>query len=152
MPEIDGTVLVAAPLEDVWKLVHDPLRYPEWWSGVGATEVTANDRYTMWPAGYPDYPMAQALQSTSADRRVTISCLVSDLEFRWQLEARGESTKVISHITIPPAESARVDAQHRALQSALARLALLATGAPAPPDTPVTSAVATSVRVHPAVP
>jgi len=71
MPQFDDEILVRAPLEEVWKLVHDPSRYPEWWTGIGSVEP-APDGYTMYPEGWPDYPMPQRLQTSSADGRVTI--------------------------------------------------------------------------------
>ena len=125
MPQIDDEVLVSAPLEEVWKLVHDPTRYPEWWTGIGSVEP-APDGFTMYPDGWPDYPMPQRLSSSSADGRVTISCLVSDLEYRWQLTADGECTRVELHVAIPEVEASRLEVQTAAMSSALGRLARLA--------------------------
>ena len=125
MPQFDDEVLVRAPLEEVWKLVHDPSRYPEWWTGIGSVEP-APDGYTMYPEGWPDYPMPQRLSTSSADGRVTISCLVSDLEYRWQLTADGERTRVQVHVDIPEVEAHRLDTQTAAMSSALAQLARLA--------------------------
>ena len=121
MPQFDDEVLVRAPLEEVWKLVHDPSRYPEWWTGIGSVEP-APDGYTMYPEGWPDYPMPQRLQTSSADGRVTISCLVSDLEYRWHLTADGERTRVQVHVDIPEVEAHRLETQASAMSSALARL------------------------------
>ena len=129
MPQIDDEVLVPAPLEEVWKLVHDPTRYPEWWTGIGGVGETAEDGYTMYPEGWPDYPMPQRLSSSSADRRVTISCLVSDLEYRWQLTAHGERTRVEVHVDIPEVEAHWLEVQTAAMSSALARLTRLAVSA-----------------------
>ena len=42
--------------------------------------------YTMYPEGYPDFPMAQLLDTAREQQRVTVSCLVSDLRFEWGLE------------------------------------------------------------------
>ena len=123
MPQIDDRVLVLAPLEEVWKLVHDPTRYPEWWTGIGSVDEAAPDGYTMYPEGWPDYPMPQRLSTSSADGRVTISCLVSDLEYRWHLTADGERTRVEVHVDIPDAEAHRLEVQTAAMTSALARLA-----------------------------
>jgi hypothetical protein len=81
----------------------------------------------MYPEGWPDYPMPQRLQTSSADGRVTISCLVSDLEYRWQLTAEGERTRVQVHVDIPEVESHRLETQTAAMTSALARLTRLAT-------------------------
>jgi hypothetical protein len=33
------------------------------------------DHFTLWPAGYPDFPMAQRLRTEQAGGRVTISFL-----------------------------------------------------------------------------
>jgi hypothetical protein len=129
MPQVDDVVMVPAPLEEVWKLVHDPTRYPEWWTGVGSVGDAAPDGYTMYPDGWPDYPMPQRLRTSSADGRVTISCLVSDLEYRWHLTAVGDRTQVEVHLDIPDAEAHRLDAQTAAITSALARLADLAAAA-----------------------
>ena len=130
MPSFDNDILVPAPLEDVWKLVHDPTRYPEWWTGIGSVDEAAPDGYTLYPEGWPDFPMPQRLKASSADGRVTISCLVSDLEYRWHLTADGERTRVELHVDIPEAEAHRLDAQSAAMASALTRLADLAsTGA-----------------------
>lgn len=126
MPSFDNHILVRAPLEDVWKLVHDPTRYPEWWTGIGSVDEADPDGYTLYPEGWPDYPMPQRLRTSSADGRVTISCLVSDLEYRWHLTADGERTRVEVHVDIPEAEAHRLDVQTAAIASALARLADLA--------------------------
>ena len=129
MPHIDDAVLVPAPLEEVWKLVHDPTRYPEWWTGIGGIAEPAEDGFTMYPDGWPDYPMPQRLRSSSADGRVTISCLISDLEYRWQLTAEGERTRVEVHVDIPEVEAHRLEVQTAAMSSALGRLTRLAASA-----------------------
>jgi hypothetical protein len=126
MPSFDNHILVRAPLEDVWKLVHDPTRYPEWWTGIGSVDEADEDGYMLYPEGWPDYPMPQRLKASSADGRVTISCLVSDLEYRWHLTADGERTRVDVHVDIPDAEAHRLEVQTAAMTSALARLADLA--------------------------
>ena len=80
----------------------------------------------MYPDGWPDYPMPQRLSSSSADGRVTISCLVSDLEYRWQLTADGECTRVEVHVAIPEVEANRLEVQTAVMSSALGRLTRLA--------------------------
>ena len=116
----------AAPVEEVWKLLHDPARFPEWWAGVETVATGADGHYTMWPAGYPDFPMAQHLGADAADGRVTISCLVSDLMFRWRLRADGESTDIDVEAELPDREAHRLHDQRRILQRSLAALATLA--------------------------
>jgi hypothetical protein len=116
------------PVEEVWKLLHDPARFPEWWEGIETVEVRATDGsssdYTMWPAGYPDFPMAQRLDEGPS--RVTISCLVSDLMFRWQLRESDAGTDIDVDVDIPEREAHRLPEQRRLLESSLATLARLA--------------------------
>lgn len=126
MPAFSLTAHTTAPVEEVWKLLHDPARFPEWWAGVETVAPGAEGDYTMWPAGYPDFPMAQHLGADAADGRVTISCLVSDLMFRWRLRADGESTDVDVEVELPDREAHRLDDQRRILQRSLAALATLA--------------------------
>ena len=78
------------------------------------------------PRGLARLPHAPAAETSSADGRVTISCLVSDLEYRWQLTADGERTRVQVHVDIPEVEAHRLETQTAAMSSALARLTRLA--------------------------
>lgn len=125
------TVRASAPVEEVWKLLHDPVRFPEWWAGVETVATGIGGDYTMWPAGYPDFPMAQRLGADAADHRVTISCLVSDLIFRWRLRADGETTDIDVEVELPEREAHRLADQRRILRQSLDTLAALA--APSPP-------------------
>jgi uncharacterized protein YndB with AHSA1/START domain len=126
MPTFTLTARAFAPVEEVWKLLHDPARFPEWWAGVETVATGADGDYTMWPAGYPDFPMAQRLGADAADGRVTISCLVSDLLFRWRLRADGEVTDVDVEVELPDREAHRLDDQRRILRQSLTALAALA--------------------------
>jgi uncharacterized protein YndB with AHSA1/START domain len=126
MPTFVLTALAPAPVEEVWKLLHDPARFPEWWEGVETVVPGSDGDYTMWPAGYPDFPMAQRLRSEPGDGRVTISCLVSDLLFRWQLREDGEATGIDVEVELPDREAHRLPDQRRLLERSLANLATLA--------------------------
>ena len=128
MPEFTRSITIDAPLEQVWKLLHDPERFPEWWTGIETVVTQGVSEYTMWPAGYPDYPMAQRLEQSPLDNRVTISCLVSDLEFRWQLSPRGEATEVVVDVRIPDQEAHRLATQQLLIAKSLSQLSALATG------------------------
>ncbi len=133
MPSFVLTARTQAPVEEVWKLLHDPSRFPEWWAGVETVRPDGHDHYTMWPAGYPDFPMPQQLRTERAGARVTISCLVSDLEYRWQLGEAGEATDIEVHVTLPDKEAHRLPAQRELITQSINRLAALAAlGASAP--------------------
>jgi hypothetical protein len=83
----------------------------------------------MWPDGYPDFPMAQRLHAEPADGRVTISCLVSDLRFTWQLHPIGETTDIDVEVELPEHEAHRLPVQRQLVERSLANLASIATTA-----------------------
>jgi uncharacterized protein YndB with AHSA1/START domain len=128
MPSFHDAATSQATPEDVWKLLYDPSRFPDWWAGVGTVEVGGEDQYTMYPDGYPDFPMAQLLDTERDDQRVTVSCLVSDLRFEWRLEPAGTGTRITVEVDIPDAESHRLDTQREVISASLRQLAELAAG------------------------
>jgi uncharacterized protein YndB with AHSA1/START domain len=131
MPTFDDNITTTAPVEEVWKLLYDPARLPEWMAGVERAEPHGTDGkgdLTIWPDGYPDFPMPQNLRTDSDGRQVTISCLVSDLVFEWKLEPLDDGTRVCVHVEIPEEEAHRLEAQRAAVSASLRSLAALATG------------------------
>jgi uncharacterized protein YndB with AHSA1/START domain len=126
MPSFHDTVTAAAPPEEVWKLLYDPSRFPDWWAGVGTVDVTAEAEYTMYPDGYPDFPMPQLLDTRREEQRVTVSCLVSDLRFEWHLAPEGSGTLITVDVEIPDAEAHRLDTQREVISESMRRLAELA--------------------------
>src|ERR1700675_3284022 len=118
MPSFHDSADAQAPPEEVWKLLYDPARFPEWWAGIATVEPGADGRYTMFPDGYPDFPMAQMLDTQRDGRSVTVSCLVSDLVFEWVLEPLdGERTRINVHVEIPEAEAARLETQQEVIRA-----------------------------------
>jgi len=131
MPTFDDSATTTAPVEEVWKLLYDPSRLVEWWDGIERVEPYGTDGQgdvTIWPDGYPDFPMPQTLRTDADGHRVTISCLVSDLVFEWQLEPleADDGTRISVHVEIPEDEAARLDDQRSAVSASLRSLAELA--------------------------
>ena len=126
MPEFEDHARSDAPPEDVWKLLYDPGRFPDWWAGVGSVEPGQAGGYTMYPDGYPDFPMAQQLQVSGSG--VTISCLVSDLVFEWRLAPLddGAARRLASASGISTCTMMLVAAQQDVISRSLSRLAALA--------------------------
>jgi uncharacterized protein YndB with AHSA1/START domain len=125
MPTFDDAASTTAPPEDVWKALYDPARFPEWWSGVATVEPGGDGGFTMYPDGYPDFPMPQTIRT--ADGRVTVSCQVSDLVFEWRLNALPDGgTRIAVHVDISDAEAHRLDGQRAKIHDSLMRLAALA--------------------------
>jgi uncharacterized protein YndB with AHSA1/START domain len=127
MPSFHDTADAAAAPEEVWKLLYDPARFPDWWAGIGTVAVGEQGEYTMYPDGYPDFPMAQLLDTQRDGRRVTVSCLVSDLRFEWRLEPlEGDGTRITVAVEIPDSEAERLDGQRETIRASLRSLAELA--------------------------
>lgn len=126
MPSFHDIATSTGPPEEVWKLLYDPTRFPDWWAGIGTVDVRGDGEYTMYPEGYPDFPMAQLLDTQRDEQRVTVSCLVSDLRFEWRLEPDGAGTRITVDIEIPEAEAHRLDDQREVISKSLTQLAELA--------------------------
>lgn len=129
MPQFDDVATSSAPVEEVWKLLYDPTRFPEWWSGVETVEPRGDDGrgdFTLYPQGYPDFPMPQELRGDRAGHRVTVSCLVSDLVFAWRLAPVGDGTEIAVHVELPEHEAHRLDHQRAVVRDSLRALATLA--------------------------
>lgn len=126
MPSFHDSATSGAAPEEVWKLLYDPSRFPDWWAGIGTVEVESEGGYTMYPSGYPDFPMAQLLETQKDQQRVTVSCLVSDLRFQWRLEPVWEGTLISVDVEIPDAESHRLETQRDVISASMRRLAQLA--------------------------
>jgi uncharacterized protein YndB with AHSA1/START domain len=118
-----------APVEEVWKLLFDPARFPDWWVGIETVRKDSPDEFTQWPTGYPDFPMPQKLRVDQANERVTISCQVSDIDIVWQLAEAGMGTSITVNVSLPEREAHRLDGQHQAIQESLRRLTALAEAA-----------------------
>jgi uncharacterized protein YndB with AHSA1/START domain len=86
-----------APVEEVWKLLFDPSRLPEWWTD-------------------PDLPVP-LLRADPAGGRVTWSCQASAVEFSWQLAEHGDATRITVRVDMPAA-LAPLLAQERAVVAA----------------------------------
>ena len=126
MPSFHDTATSSAPPEDVWKLLYDPSRFPDWWAGIGTVDVQDEAQYTMYPQGYPEFPMAQLLDSRQDQHRVTVPCLVSELRFEWRLQPEGDGTLITVDVEIPEAEAHRLGAQRQIISDSMRRLAQLA--------------------------
>jgi uncharacterized protein YndB with AHSA1/START domain len=131
MPEFDDAATTPAPVEEVWKLLYDPTRFVDWWAGIETVEAQGHEGrgdITVYPDGYPDFPMPQELRTDGDGHRVIISCLISALEFSWRLEPVPDGTRIGVHVEIPEEEAFRLDAQRDAVSASLRSLAALAAG------------------------
>ena len=76
---------------------------------------------------WPEYPMGQELRTGPGV--VTVSCLVSDLQYTWRLSESsnpGTGTDISLHVEIPEIEAHRLETQRTAMSRSLKQLTRLA--------------------------
>jgi uncharacterized protein YndB with AHSA1/START domain len=130
LPTFDDSTTTPAPVEEVWKLLYDPARMVEWWEGIERVDDRSRDGkgdITLYPDGYPDFPMPQELRTAADGRGLTISCLVSYLVYEWRLEPLDPGTRILVHVEIPEEEAHRLETQRAGVSASLRSLAALAT-------------------------
>ena len=126
MPEFTLTARAAAPVEEVWKLLFDPTRFPEWWAGIETVQVESPQAYTIWLDSAPEFPMPQQLRTDTRAGRVTMSCQVSDIDFSWQLAESPDGTEITARAVVPPHEGGRLDYVRDMVSASLGALTALA--------------------------
>jgi uncharacterized protein YndB with AHSA1/START domain len=126
MPEFTLTATADAPVEEVWKLLFDPTRIPEWWAGIESVRLEGADTYTLWFDGMPDLALPQQMRAERREGRVTMSCRVNEVEFTWQLTELGDGTGISVHVVIAPAKAYQFDRARELLAVSLPTLAALA--------------------------
>jgi uncharacterized protein YndB with AHSA1/START domain len=126
MPELADHATTPAPPEEVWKVLYDSSRIPEWWAGIETAEP-GDGRVTIYAEGYPDFPMPQLMTSSPDDRTVRFSCTVSDMEIQWRLSPREDGgTDIDVDVAIPEHEAHRLEDQRREIGESILRLAEVA--------------------------
>jgi uncharacterized protein YndB with AHSA1/START domain len=129
MPGFTLSASCRAPIEEVWKLLFDPARFPDWWAGIQTVRKDAPGQFTQWPTGYPDFPMPQKLKVDQVNERVTISCQISDIDIVWQLAENGTGTAIRVTVSLPDREAHRLDGQHQIIEESMRHLTALAEAA-----------------------
>src|SRR5215218_8807680 len=108
MPEFSDSARTAASTEEVWKVLYDPTRIPEWWAGIASAEP-AGGGVTIYADGWPDFPMPQLMTTSPDDGTVQFSCQVSDMNIVWRLAPRDDGgTDIDVDVEIPDKEAARL--------------------------------------------
>ena len=125
MPGFALSARCRAPVEEVWKLLFDPARFPDWWAGIETVRKDAPGEFTQWPTGYPDFPMPQKLRVDQANERS--HHLLPGLRHRYRLAAfRGGHGHLDQRPSLPESEAHRLDGQQQVIQDSLRRLTALA--------------------------
>ncbi len=137
----DSLVAAARP-RDVWKILHDPGRFPEWWAGLASVQDVSGDLADEEPEASftafldeslyqdmdPRRPMVHRVRSMADEDRVVISCLLADIEYDWRLTPldRGRSTRIEVVVGVPERRRNRYELQRTIIGASIRRLASLA--------------------------
>lgn len=114
MPSFADTARSAAGREELWTLLSDAERLPEWWDANGN-----------------DFPAPQLVEPARDGERVVISCLISDQRFELRLEDEEDGTTRIDVLAdVPESEESLLDQQRETVRRSLLRLAAMAAVAP----------------------
>ncbi len=132
MPEFELSGHSGAAIEDVWKLLFDPSRFPEWWDGIETVRTDGPGSYTQWKTGWPDFPLPQELRADRSNGRVMVSCQFYDIQIGWQLTADGgdgAGTTIAVHVRLPNSEVHRTENLRAMLTRSIGTLSELAAAA-----------------------
>lgn len=127
MPGFEARETCRAPATEVWKLLFDPSRFPEWWAGMDRVEPS-DDGATRYMSAWPDFPYPTQVVTRTEDSRVVISCLLSDIIHEWTIEPADPGCAVRVRIDVPESEAERLPAVTTEAQASLANLVALAEG------------------------
>lgn len=144
MRTFTDTLIAAARPRAVWKILHDPGRFPEWWAGLASVEEVsgnlaaedAEGSFTAFLDGSlyqdmdPRRPMVHRLRTVAEEDRVVISCLLADIEYDWRLTPvdGGRSTRIEVTVGVPERVGKRYELQRTIIGASIRRLAGLAEG------------------------
>lgn len=121
MPAFEETAVCRAPAEEVWKLLHDPARFPEWWAGVDRVDMH-DGGVTRYMEEWPDFAYPTRVSESREGDRVTFSCLLSDISHNWTLSPAEGGCRVAVRVEVPAAEAKRVEAAREEMRASIPRL------------------------------
>jgi uncharacterized protein YndB with AHSA1/START domain len=131
MPTLDERTTCRAPAEEVWKLLYDAARFPEWWAGLDRAETGAGG-ITRYLKAWPDFAYPTQVHAREEQGRVTISCLLSDIRHEWTLSPAPDGCLVQVRVDVPESEAERLEHLRHELHASLPRLVAAAERAARP--------------------
>lgn len=122
MIAIEESMLCHAPPLHVWKLLYDPARFSEWWSGVQRSEPS-RDGANFSLGEQREGPFAMHIATARESSRIMIRCMATDDLFTWTLEPHPKGCRVRVCIEVAVDDAVHVRARHESLLSSLPKLA-----------------------------
>lgn len=121
MPAFEESAVCRAPAEEIWKLLHDPARFPEWWSGLERVEADGTE-FSRYMEPWPDFAYPTRVSTRREHGRVTVSCLLSDIRQEWTLSRDPDGCRVQVRVEFPEGEVERLGSVRAEVQASLPRL------------------------------
>jgi hypothetical protein len=121
----DLEAVCRAPAIEVFKILHDPARFPDWWAGMDRVERDGDGTVNRYMSEWPDFAYPTSVARTG-DGAVRISCLLSDIAQEWLLAPHAEGCSLHVRVELPDEEAHRLQAQRREVGDSLTALVALA--------------------------
>ncbi|SNR80172.1 hypothetical protein SAMN06265360_12030 [Haloechinothrix alba] len=103
MPSFEESVICRVPPLEAWKVLHDPVRVPEWYFGVEHATATPDGAILYLGDREEDaYPVRIAPERESS--RVLVRCLITDDLYTWSLEPHPDGCLVRVRVDVAAAE------------------------------------------------
>jgi uncharacterized protein YndB with AHSA1/START domain len=117
----EETATCDAPVEEVWALLYDPARLPEWWEATARSEaiVGGANRYTR---DAPDVAVPTRIHRAPERSRVVISCQVADVVWEWTLKPAEAGCRVRLNMQLADGEAHLFDSARADMRASIRRL------------------------------
>ena len=125
MSGFELSAVCRAPALDVFKLLHDPARFPDWWRGTERVETEGGD-ITRYMSAWPDFAYPTTVSPSADAGCVVISCLISNIVHEWRIEPHADGCALRVRVELPEGEAARVGAQREEVGVSLRNLVTVA--------------------------
>jgi hypothetical protein len=123
--DFEETVVCRAPALQVWKLLHDPTRFPEWWVGITRSQPTADGavvQHSAWEHG--DLPLF--VTATRDSPGVVIRCPATGRVYSWALEPHPDGCRVRVRVEVPDGQYEQLRLRRETMLATLPQLAATA--------------------------
>lgn len=126
MPEFEAEAHCRAPAVEPWRLLYDPMRFPEWWVGTARVEAGEGGSVTRYMEAWPDFAYPTQVRQHADGTRVVVSCLLSNIVHEWSLAPAPDGCIVRVRVELPESEAGRLEAARAEVIPSLHRLVALA--------------------------
>lgn len=126
MPSFEISATCRARPEEVFKLLWDPSRFPDWWAGMDRVEAAGEGNVNRYMSAWPDFAYPTRVTAGRDTSNITISCLLSDIAHEWGLSPHQAGCEVHVRVDVPEVEASRLDDQRTEVNTSLERLIALA--------------------------